>query len=120
MSTVTPKMKEAKRTEYLLPLMECLKANGEDVLRVGSNAFAFPICFENGEEGFIKVVVQTPSGSRDGEPYDGYSEAETYELNRKQKAEKDAAKAKANAEKAKRDDAYREKQKANKEKRNAG
>lgn len=120
MATISPKMKEAKKAEYLKPLMDFFSSNGEEVLQTGSATLAFPICYDNGEEGFMKVTLQIPSGSRDGEPYDGYSEAESYALNQKVKAEKAAATAKKNAEKAARDAAYREKQKANKEKRESG
>lgn len=85
---------------------------GEEVLQTKANQFCFPCLDENGGEWFARVTVEIPTGSReDHEPYDGYSEAETYKIkveNDKAKAEE---KAKAKAEKVKRDEEMRKKKK---------
>ena len=114
------KVLDAKlRTQYLDKLTEFLKNEGEEVLRTGANELAFPCVDEEGNDKFISIIVKVPTGSREGEPYDGYALAEDFKM----KLERDAEKAKENAEKkAKKiakDNAAREakaKAKANREK----
>ena len=65
-----------------------LKENDEDVLRTNSNEVAIPCVDEEGNEKFVVFVVKVPTGSRDGEEYDGYAVAESYALKLKEKAEK--------------------------------
>ena len=55
------------------------------------------------------ITVKVPTGSRDGDPYDGYGEAESYALNCKQKAEKAKVDAEKKAKKIARDQAMRAK-----------
>lgn len=77
------------RLEYIGKFMDFL-AKEEDVLRTGSNELAFPVIDSEGNEEFIQIVVKVPTGSRDGEPYNGYHMAEEYSLKLKlqqQKAE---------------------------------
>ena len=100
------------RAVYIEKVAELFKADGEEVLRTGSSEVAFPVVDSDGNEKFIVVSVKVPKGERkDGYvPYDGYSVAEEYEINQREKAEK---KAKADVEKAKKiakDKAFREKQ----------
>jgi len=114
---ITKAMREEKKAELMKDFIEFLKNRGEDVLEIGSNILAFPFCYDNGDEDFAKLTIQIPTGSRDGEPFDGYGEAESWELKKKQKAETAAKKAKEKAEKIRRDEEYRAKQKENKEKR---
>ena len=100
------------RAVYIEKVAELFKADGEEVLRTGSSEVAFPVVDADGNEKFIVVSVKVPKGERkDGYvPYDGYSVAEEYEINQREKAEK---RAKADAEKAKKiakDKAFREKQ----------
>lgn len=75
------------RLKYLGKIMEFL-AKEEDVLRTGSNEIAFPVTDSEGNEEFIQIVVKVPTGSRNGEPYDGYQMAEEYALKMKLKEEK--------------------------------
>lgn len=79
------------RLEYLGKFMDFL-AKEEDVLRTGSNELAFPVIDSEGNEEFIQIVVKVPTGSRDGEPYNGYHMAEEYSLKLKlqQKKEEEA------------------------------
>ena len=53
---------------------------------------------EDGNEEFLVLVFKVPTGSRDGDAYDGYSMAEDYAIKVREKAEK-AEKAKADKEK---------------------
>ena len=94
------------RERYLSVIGEALGDKGEEVLRVGSNEIAIPVVDEDGNEKWLVLTFKVPTGSRDGDAYDGYSMAEEYNLKLKEKAEK----AKAKAEKAEKDKAKREKE----------
>ena len=100
------------RADYVKRLMEMLKEEGEDVLVVGSNEIAIPVVDGEGEEQYVVFKVQIPSGSRDGEAYDGYAMAEDYAMKQKGKAEKAAKAAEEKAKKIARDEKMREQKKA--------
>jgi hypothetical protein len=88
--------RELIRNEFLTLVSEFLTTHGEEVLRVKSNEIAIPVVGCEDNEDFLVVTFKVPTGANKGlEPYDGYSEAESYELKLKEKSEK----AKANAEK---------------------
>ena len=100
----------AIRADYVKCLFEYLYGcpNGEDCGMIASNAFNFPVVTDDGEEGWVEIVVKVPKGTKD-EEYDGYGRREHYRLECEEKAEK---KAKAEEEKAKKiakDKARREK-----------
>ena len=80
----------------------------EDCGMIASNSFNFPIVAEDGEEGWIEVVVKVPKGTKD-EEYDGYGRREQYEIDLKEKAEKKAEAEKKKAAKIAKDKARREK-----------
>lgn len=87
--------REILRTEYLEKIINFFKTD-EEVLRVKSNEIAIPVVGCENNEDFIVVTVKVPTGANKGtEPYDGYSEAESYEMKLKEKEKK----AKKNAEK---------------------
>lgn len=98
------------RLEYVGKIMDFL-AEEEDVLRTGSNEIAFPVTDSEGNEEFIQIVVKVPTGSRDGEPYNGYHMAEEYSLKLKVQQEK-AEKARLAKEKKIARDAQMRKEKA--------
>ena len=79
----------------------------EQVLRTGSNKIAIPVLDDEGNEEFLEIVLKVPLGERNGDPYDGYGEAESYALKLKLKAEKAEAAAKKKAEKIAKDAARR-------------
>ena len=108
---------EALRTQYIDMITKLLTDSGEEVLRVKSNEIAIPCVDAEGEDSFVVITIKVPTGSRDGDPYDGYGEAESYEMGCKQKAEKAAADAKKKAAKIARDEAIRAKKAENKAKR---
>jgi hypothetical protein len=89
---------EGIRAKFLVAIMEYLTAQGEEVLRTNSNEIAIPTLDEEGNEEFITLTFKVPTGSRDGDTYDGYSMAEDYQIKLREQAEKAA---KAEAEKAK-------------------
>lgn len=113
----TKQAQELIRRTYLEIIKEALEAKGEEVLQTGSNVLAVPCVDENGDEQFCCFTIKVPTGSRDGDPYDGYGEAESYALSVKQKTEKAAADAEKKAKKIARDEAIRAKKAEQKAKR---
>lgn len=108
---------EALRAQYVELLTKLLADSGEEVLRVKSNEIALPCVDRDGEDSYVVITIKVPNGSRDGEPYDGYGEAESYSLSVKQKTEKAAEVAEKKARKIAKDKAMREKKAENKAKR---
>ena len=103
---------DALRELYVNNLIEVLTAAGEEVLRVGSNEIAIPVVDSEREEQFVVFKVQVPTGSRDGEAYDGYAMAEDYELKTRLKNEKKTKAAEEKARKIARDQKMREQKRA--------
>lgn len=99
---------EALRADYMNAIRAFLEGNGEEVLITNSNEFALPCVDEEGNDEFIVLTFKVPTGSRDGEPYDGYGEAEAYAVKTAEKAEKAKAAAEAKAKKIAKDKAERE------------
>lgn len=95
---------EEIKVRFLEEVSEHLESVGEEVLRVGSNELALPVVDVDGNERWLVVTFKVPTGSRDGEAYDGYSMKEDYEMKLAEKA----AKAEAKAAKAEKDKAKRE------------
>jgi hypothetical protein len=100
--------REAVRAKYMALFTELLDDWGEEVLQVASNEVAIPVVRSDGEEDFLVITFKVPTGSRDGDPYDGYACAEEYALKVKAKAEKAKAAAEAKAKKQERDRKMRE------------
>ena len=91
------------KARFLDGVAEHLTNVGEEVLRTGSNEIAIPVLDEDNNEKWLVVPFKVPTGSRDGDAYDGYSMAEDYQMKQTEKAEKAKAKAeKAAGDKAKR------------------
>ena len=101
---------EALRAQYIDIITNLLSGSGEEVLRVKSNEIAIPCVDRDGEDNYVVITIKVPTGSRDGDPYDGYGEAESYALSVQQKAEKAKVEAEKKAKKIERDKAYRAKQ----------
>lgn len=95
---------EEIKLRFLEGVGEHLTNAGEEVLRVSSNELALPVVDSEGEERWLVLTFKVPTGSRDGEAYDGYSMKQDYEMKLQEKADK----AKAKAEKAAKDKAKRE------------
>ena len=99
---------EEIKLRFLEGVVDHLTDVGEEVLRVGSNEIALPVVDNENNERWLVMTFKVPTGSRDGEAYDGYSMAEDYKMKLEEKAEKEKAK----AEKAAKDKAKREAAKA--------
>ena len=95
---------EEIKVRFLEGVSEHLSNVGEEVLRVGSNEIALPVVDTEGEERWLVLTFKVPTGSRDGDAYDGYSMKEDYEM----KLAAKAAKAEEKAKKTEKDKAKRE------------
>ena len=93
------KLKDALRANYLELISAYLRENGEEVLLTKSNTIAIPCVDTEQNERFVTITFTVPNGSRDGDEYDGYSEAQDYADKLKEKAAKAAEKAEAKAKK---------------------
>lgn len=95
MSTITSTAaNNAVRSEMLAALMECRAAKGDEVLVTGSGSFVVPMVNALGDEIFVKVSVSVPKGTKDGDAYDGYTDAQMYAEKVQAAADKKAAKEK--------------------------
>ena len=83
------------RKVYMDLIKQVLTDKGEDVLLTNSNEFAIPCVDSEGNDEFIVITFKVPLGSRDGEAYDGYGEAEAKAIEVKAKKEAKIAKDKA-------------------------
>lgn len=99
---------EALRKKYMETVKAFLEQNGDEVLTTNSNEFALPCVDEEGNDEFLVLTFKVPTGSRDGEAYDGYGEAESYAMKTAEKAEKAKAAAETKAKKIAKDKATRE------------
>ena len=79
---------ESLRKSYMDKITAFLADQGEEVLVTGSNEIALPCVDSEGNDEFIVLTFKVPTGSRDGDPYDGYSIAEDFKMKSAEKAEK--------------------------------
>ena len=104
--------RELLRNEYLEKVIESFVQIGDEVLKVKSNEIAIPVVGCEGNEDFIVITVKVPTGANKGmEPYDGYSEAEDYEMKLKEKERKAKEKEEQKKKKMARDAEIRKKKK---------
>lgn len=108
MAKAKKQLHEELRNKYLTMIAELLTNAEEEVLSTGSNEIALPTLDSEGNDEYVVITVKVPTGSRDGDAYDGYAMAEEYRIklaNAKEREEK----AKAEKErKIARDKAMRE------------
>ena len=104
--------KKILNEEIRKAFMEKVKAffieAGEEVLVVKSNEIAIPTLDSEDNEAYMVITFKVPTGSRDGEAYDGHAEAQDYERSLAEKAEKAKKAAEAKAKKIAKDKAERE------------
>ena len=96
------------RNELIAKSRELFESLDYDVLTTGSQEICLPIVGEGGEEGYCVISFKIPKGSREGDPYDGYSVAESYKLHLEEKAFKAEENAKKKTKKIERDKKMRE------------
>ena len=104
--------REAVRAKYMGEVGAFLLSRNEEVLQVGSNEFAIPVVREDGEEDYVVLTFKMPTGSRDGDGYDGYAMAADYTFKVEEKRKKAEAAAEAKAKKIERDKKIRKAKKA--------
>ena len=97
-------LNEEIKVRFLDGVAEHLTQVGEEVLRVGSNEIAIPVLDSEDNEKWLVLTFKVPTGTRQGETYDGYEMAEDYKI----KLENKAIKEQQRAEKAAKDKAKRE------------
>ena len=102
------KLHEELRNRYIATVKEYLTAQNEEVLVTNSNEIAIPCVDSEGNDEYVVITFKVPTGSRDGDAYDGYAEAESYAMKVADKAEKAKAAAIAKAAKIERDKKMRE------------
>ena len=98
----------ALRAKYIERVSKFLADAGEEVLVTGSNEIALPCVDSEGNEEFIVLIFKVPTGSRDGDAYDGYSMAEAFKIKSAEKAEKARIAAEKKAKKIAQDKKMRE------------
>ena len=109
MATTSKKnLHDALRAKYIERVSEFLADAGEEVLVTGSNEIALPCVDSEGNDEFIVITFKVPTGSRDGDAYDGYSMAEDFKMKTAEKAEKAKIAAEKKAKKIARDKKMRE------------
>lgn len=96
------------RAKVLEAIMAYFVEADEDCGQIASNSFNFPIV-ENGEEGWVEIVVKIPKED------DGYEKREEYEMKVKEKEEKKKVQAEAKAKKIEKDKKLREQKRKEKE-----
>ena len=109
MATTSKKsLHDALRAKYIERVSKFLADAGEEVLITGSNEIALPCVDSEGNDEFIVLTFKVPTGSRDGDAYDGYSMAEDFKMKSAEKAEKAKIAAEKKAKKIARDKKMRE------------
>ncbi len=73
-------LREKTRNEYLEQISGMLFDADLDVLQTNSNTIAFPIVHGDGIEDFIRITIAIPTGDREGNAYDAYSESEEFKM----------------------------------------
>lgn len=97
------------RSKVLEAIMAYFIEANEDCGQIASNSFNFPIVADDGEEGWVELVVKIPKED------EGYEKREEFQMKAKEKEEKKKAQAEAKAKKIARDKKLREEKKKEKE-----
>ena len=97
MANTQKSLNDALRAQYMERVHNCLSQK-DDVLVVGANELAVPVVDADGNEKWVVLTVKVPTGSRDGDAYDGYAMAEDYRMRQADKAAKQAERERKTAE----------------------
>ena len=107
------KNSEIVKIDFMGKVRQFLEDNGEVVLQVKSGTFSIPWAMGN-DEGYLNLTFSIPKGTREGDLYDGYEEAENYRLESEAKAKAKAEREEKKRKKIEKDRLAREKAKAKK------
>ena len=105
------KQREEAKAELFNQLLAYMQEQNEDCAQTKSATFMVPFIRGEGDEeveGYLTVTVAAPIGSRDGEAYDGFAEAENYAEEVRMAQEKKAEAERKKQAKIERDKANRE------------
>ena len=116
MAISNKQLNDALRNQYLEMIKTFLEEKGEEVLITGNNEVCFPCVDSQQNDKFVQVIVKVPTGSRDGDAFDGYSLAEEFQLKQNLKAQKKKEDAEKKKKKIERDARLREEKRKLKEK----
>lgn len=105
---MSKKINDELRAKYLEFIKDALSNSGEEVLKTGSNEICLPVVDSEGNDQYVVISVKVPTGSRDGDAYDGYAMAQEYEMKQREAEEKRKVAAAKKEEKIKRDALARE------------
>lgn len=97
------------RAKVLEAIMAYFVEADEDCGQIASNSFNFPIVADDGEEGWVEIVVKIPKED------EGYEKREEFQMKTKEKEEKKKEQAEAKAKKIERDKKMHEEKKKEKE-----
>ena len=101
------KNSEIVKIDFMGKVRQFLEDNGEVVLQVKSGTFSIPWAMGN-DEGYLNLTFSIPKGTREGDLYDGYEEAENYRLESEAKAKAKAEREEKKRKKIERDRLARE------------
>ena len=107
-------LREGIKSDWMKKVSAWLQECGEDVLVYGSNKIAVPVVDAEGNEDYLTFTLSIPTGSRDGDAFDGCEMAKNWELTQKMNAEKKVQKEKEREKKKARDEAARNAKKVKK------
>jgi len=102
-------LNDTLRARYMELVRESLAQLDEELLLVNSNEFAIPCIDGGGNDSFVTIKFSVPTGSRDGDAYDGFALADEYKAKLAEKEKLAKERADAKAKKIARDKANREK-----------
>lgn len=110
---------ELKRNELLSIIRKALEGADLEALAVKANVLAVPVVLDDDDktEGAFTITVTYKKGSREGELYDPYTEAQIFREKQAEKAQKaEEAKRKKEADQRKREEEKRKREEAKKQK----
>lgn len=103
-----PQLEKELRERIYTKLIPFIEENFGDVLITAPTELTFPILDAERNDKFATIILKLPRKNRDGKPYDGYEEAETYrltvEIEQAEKKAKQEAKERETKEKQRRRD----------------
>lgn len=112
-SALNGKKSEVVKIDFMQKVKNFLESEGETVLQIKSGTYSIPWALD-GDEGYLNLTFSVPKGTRDGDLFDGYEEAENYRFESEAKAKAKAEREEKKQKKMEKDRLAREKAKAKK------